>query len=106
MDHMDNLITLVVSPWISARTVYEALRRAQQQELGRSWGGRPFSKKNLKLFRFVNERTDPIGLLREGRTDVPDSEWMVEDELVVHGRYTKAPPSRELIAEWDKQYPQ
>ena len=44
--------------------------------------------------------------MREGRTDVPDSDWMVEDELAANARCMKVPPSRELIAEWNKQHPQ
>ncbi len=94
-------ITLEAAPWVPAKIVYRAFRGAQRRVL--VGDNQPISEKNLKLFRFVTERIDPVGLLKERHTDVPDSDWMTTEELVANLRYAKVPKGSELVEEWDKQ---
>jgi hypothetical protein len=96
------VVTLEVAPWVSAKTVHRAYRTAQERILRRD--NRPIKEKNLRLFRFVTERLEPIGLFEEGEPQYPPGEeWMIEDELIVHGAFEKKPTGRELVREWDAQ---
>jgi hypothetical protein len=101
--HQDCLITVEASPWVSSKAVERAFRKAQIKTLG-SGGGRPPGEKNLRLFRFVVERIEPLGLLGEPLPDAP--EHMVELELVANHWYMKTPEGKELVREWDETYPQ
>jgi len=105
MYHRDTLITVEASPWVSSRTVERAFRKAQIKTLGSS-GGRPPGEKNLKLLRFVMERTEPLGLLKEGKRPPDAPEGMTELELVTNLRYMKVPKGKELVREWNEMYPQ
>jgi hypothetical protein len=104
MYHLDALITVEASPWVSAKTVEHAFRRAQIKTLGSSGGRRP-GEKNLMLLRFVTERTKPLGLLAEGKRPSGAPERMTELELVTNHRYMKVPNGKELVSEWDQIYP-
>jgi hypothetical protein len=106
MYHRDVLITIEASPWVSSKMVERAFRRAQIKTLG-SGGGRPPGEKNLKLLRFVIERTEPLGMLEDGRRPPGAPEHMVGLELVAqYPLYRKMPNGKELVREWNEKYPQ
>ena len=105
MYHRDTLITIEAAPWVSSKTVEKAYRRAQIKTLGTK-GGRPPSKKNLRLFRFVTDRMEPLGLLEEGARLPGAPEDASEIELIVAQRYMKVPKHRELVREWNETYPE
>ena len=90
---------------MSSRTVQRAFRKAQIKTQG-SDGGRSLGEKNLKLLRFVIERMEPLGLLKEGKRPYGAPEGLVEIELVTHLWYVKAPKGKELANEWNRTYPQ
>jgi len=100
MYHHDALITLEASPWVSARTVVQAFRKAQAKTLG-SRGGRRIGKKNLKLLRFVIEHTESLRMLEVGwrPPDAPDH--LTELELVTNLPYMKVPNLKELVRAWN-----
>ncbi len=93
--YYDITINIEASPWVSASTVYKAYRRAQKRVLRRARGGRPTGKKNIALFRFVNQRVEPFALYRPGY-DIPNSGWMAE--LAAE---QDLPVGRDLMREWD-----
>jgi len=101
MHHTDATITLEVAPWVPEKLVCKAFRDMQRRVLGRN--NQPIRDKNLKLLRFVLERTEPIGLLKEGEADVSDSDWIATDTLIAQLRYEKVPEGRQLVEEWDRQ---
>jgi hypothetical protein len=105
MYHRDTLITVEAAPWVSSKTVERAFRKAQIKTLG-SGGGRPPGEKNLKLFRFVTERIEPLGLLEEEKRPPKAPEYLGEIELVANHWYMKAPEGKELVSEWNETYPQ
>jgi hypothetical protein len=105
MYHSEALITIEASPLLSSRTVEQAYRKAQVETLGSS-GGRRSGEKNLKLLRFVIERTEPLGMLEEGKRPPGAPEHMTELELVTNLHYMKAPKGKELVSEWNATYPQ
>jgi hypothetical protein len=70
-------ITLTIEPWVSANTVLRAYRDVQRQVLGRD--NRPLSRRNLAVFRFVNDRLDERG---------------------------NTPPLRLLLDEWNRNHPE
>lgn len=105
MDHRDCLITVEASPWVSSKTVERAFRKAQIKTLG-SGGGRPPGEKNLKLFRFVTEQIEPLGLLEEGKRPPKAPEYLMEIELVANHWYMKVPKGKDLVREWNETYPQ
>ena len=100
MYHHDALITVEASPWVSARTVVQAFRKAQAKTLG-SRGGRRIGKKNLKLLRFVIEHTESLRMLEVGwrPPDAPDH--LTELELVTNLPYMKVPNLKELVRAWN-----
>jgi hypothetical protein len=101
----DVLITIEASPWISSRSVARAFRRAQIKTLGSSAGSSP-GEKNLKLLRFVIERTDPLGILEAGSRLPKDTMHRTEDELITNLQYVKVPEGKELVKEWNEMYPE
>jgi hypothetical protein len=70
-------ITLKVEPWVSARVVERVYSDVQHQLLGKD--NKRVGEKNRELFRFVINRMGPGG------------SW---------------PKARELVKEWDQEYPQ
>ena len=60
MYHLDALITVEASPYVSSKTVEKAFRKAQIKSLGSSGGRRP--GEGLRLLRFVMERIEPLGM--------------------------------------------
>lgn len=105
MDHRDCTITIEASPWVSSKAVERAFRKAQIKTMG-SAGGKPPGEKNLKLFRFVVERIEPLGMLEEGKKLPGAPKWMLELELVAEHWYMKMPEGKELVSEWNETYPQ
>lgn len=104
MYHHDILITIEASPWVSSKTVEKAFRKAQIKTMGTK-GGRPPGEKNLRLFRFVTERIEPLGLFEEGTRRAGAPEHMREIELVARQRYMKIPKHKDLVREWNETYP-
>ncbi len=104
MYHRDTLITIEASPWVSSNTVEKAFRKAQIKTLG-SKGGRPPSVKNLRLFRFVTERIEPLGLFKEGKRRPGAPEHTRKIELIAGQWYRKDPKARDLVREWNETYP-
>jgi hypothetical protein len=113
----DVLITIEASPWISSRSVARAFRKAQIKTLGSGAGSSP-GEKNLKLLRFVIERTDPLGMLEAGSRlpktpedeptepeQTPEGE-PTELELIINLRYVKVPEGKELVNEWNETHPE
>jgi hypothetical protein len=105
MYHHDTLITIDASPWVSSKTVEKAFREAQIKTIGTK-GGRPPGEKNLRLFRFVTERIDPLGLLEEGTRRTGAPEHTREVELVANQWYMKIPEHMNLVREWNETYPE
>ena len=101
----DVLITIEASPWISSSSVARAFRKAQIKTLGYGVGSSP-GEKNLKLLRFVIERTDPLGMLEAGSRLPKDPMHRPEDELITNLQYVKVPEGKELVNEWNEMYPQ
>jgi hypothetical protein len=101
----DVLITIEASPWISSRSVARAFRKAQIKTLGSGAGSSP-GEKNLKLLRFVIERTDPLGILEAGSRLPKDPMHRTEDELITNLQYVKVPEGKELVKEWNEMYPE
>ena len=101
----DVLITIEASPWISSRSVARAFRKAQIKTLGSGAGSSP-GEKNLKLLRFVIERTDPLGMLEAGSRLPKDPMHRTEDELITNLQYVKVPEGKELVKEWNEMYPE
>lgn len=97
------VVTLEIAPWMSAKTVHRAYRDIQRRVL--RGDNRPIKEKNLRLLRFVMERLEPAGLLEEGEPPKDAEDWMIEPELVAYGCYEKKPKGRDLVREWDEQYP-
>jgi hypothetical protein len=81
-EYIDATITIVASPWVSEERVKNHYRKAKIEVMGTS-GGKPSSRKNLKLFRFVTERVDPT---------------------ITRG-HTKMPNGKTLVSEWNEAYP-
>ena len=73
-------ITLKIEPWVSAETVLQSYRHIQRGLLGGD--NRPL-RKNLKLLRFVIERTNPASLSPKERARI----------------------GGELVAGWDQENP-
>ncbi len=90
--HIDATIILEMAPWVPIGTACKALHSAQRRAL---WNrnNQQIGEKNLKPLRFVLERTEPTGLLREGKDEAPDSVWMTTDELTANLGYEKVPES-------------
>ena len=65
----------------------------------------PAEQKNLRLFRFVNERIEPSGLFEEGKRLPEAPEGLVEDELVTNLYYMRIPAHRDLVRESNKMNP-
>ena len=106
MYHLDTLITVEASPWVSSKTVEKAFRKAQIKTLG-SGGGRPPGEKNLQLLRFVIERIEHLPRLDGGNNPLGAPEHMVGTELVAqYPWYRKMPNGKELVGEWNETYPQ
>jgi hypothetical protein len=101
----DVLITIEASPWISSRSVARAFRKAQIKTLGSGAGSSP-GEKNLKLLRFVIERTDPLGMLEAGSRLPKTPDHRTEDELITNLQYVKVPEGKELVKEWNEMYPE
>jgi hypothetical protein len=63
-------------------------------------------EKNLKLFRFVTERSDPVGRLKDGKPPnlkgISNSQMLTTEQLMVDLRYEKHPTGRELVREWNQ----
>jgi hypothetical protein len=91
--HLDATIIIMASPWVPARTVTRAYRKAQTEILG-SGGGKPPSVKSLTLFRFVIER---IQSLSEAAAEAIASR--------APGR-ARMPKGKELVREWNATHPQ
>ncbi len=104
MYHQDTLITIEAAPWVSSERVEKAFRSAQIKTMGTKGNRRP-SKKNLRLFRFVNERIEPLGLLEEGKRPPEAPKGLVELELVTNLYYMRIPEHRDLVREWNKMNP-
>jgi hypothetical protein len=92
-------ITLEVAPWVSANTVRDAYLAFQQRVFGRS--KRRLGEKNLRLLRFVTERIDPVGLLKQEGADFSELDRK-NPELIAGLRFLKKPSGRELVREWNK----
>jgi hypothetical protein len=103
--HQDTLITIEAAPWVSSERVEKAFRSAQIKTMGTKGNRRP-SKKNLRLFRFVNERIEPLGLFEEGKRPAEAPEGLVELELVTNLYYMRIPEHRDLVREWNEKYPE
>ena len=82
-EYIDATIHIIASPWVSWETVKKAYRTAQIQVMGTS-GGTPPRSKNLKLFRFVTKRVEPMS--RSG--------------------YVRMPNGKSLVSEWNEAYPE
>jgi hypothetical protein len=104
MYHSDTLITIEAAPWVSSKTIEKAFRKAQIKSMGTKGNRRP-SEKNLRLFRFIIERIEPLGLFEKGKRPPGAPEGMVELELVTNLQYMKVPEGKELVSEWDETYP-
>jgi hypothetical protein len=105
MYHHHTLITIEASPWVSSKTVERAFRQSQIKTMGTK-GGRPPSEKNIRLFRFVTERMEPLGLLEEGTRRAGAPEHARETELVANQWYMKIPKTKDLVREWNAMYPE
>ena len=86
-------ITIEVASWVRPETVDAVFREARRLSRGNQ-KNRPIGEKNLKLFRFVTERSNPIGKLEDG---LPTG---VEDMADL--RYEKRPQGRELVQRWNQ----
>lgn len=104
MYHSEPVITIEAAPWASSKTVEKAYRKAQIKTMGTNGNRRP-SLKNLRLFRFVNARIEPLGLLEEGTNSAENPEGMSELELVAKQRYMKIPKHGELVRGWNETCP-
>lgn len=79
-------ITLKVVPWLSGQAVKDAYISVQRDSiLGHQ--SRRLSDKNLKLLRFVVERTDPTGPKPKGKELV--KEWDLENPQWAYGTDTR-----------------
>lgn len=92
-EHLDATIDVTAAAWVPSTTVAKAYRKAQIEVLGSS-GGKPPGQKNLRLFRFVTERMQPLS---EAATDA--------GALKASGR-TKMPLGKDLVREWNRAHPQ
>jgi hypothetical protein len=99
-------ITVEVAWWVRPETVQAAFREARRRMRG-SGKNQPIREKALRLFRFVTERSDPIGRLKVGKPpkagDIMPGEldgWTT-DELIADMRYEEHPNGRELVEEWN-----
>jgi hypothetical protein len=91
--HIGATITITASPWVPTRSVTSNYRKAQTKILGSS-GGKPPGEKNLKLFRFVIERIQPL------------SDPAAEAIALRAPGHVRMPEGTELVSEWNKTYPQ
>ena len=104
--HLDAMITVEVSPWVSSKAVERLFRKAQIQVMGTS-GGRPPGLKNLKLFRFVTERIEIVDRsAAKGRSPTPSTGVIVAPDNMRHPCDLKKPAGRVIVNEWNQAYPE
>ena len=92
------------APWVRPETVEAAFR--EERSKGTKSKNREIGEKNLKLFRFVVERSDPIGRLKDGKPPnlrgISSPQQLTTEELIEDLRYEKLPTGRELVEEWNQ----
>ncbi len=82
-EYIDAKVIIEASPWVSSKTMKKGYRKAQIEVMGTRGGKAPGSK-NLQLFYFVAERVEPS----------------------VTVGYTRMPPAKNLVSEWNEAHPE
>jgi hypothetical protein len=103
-DFTNERITVEADPWVRPETVEAVFREARRRAEGRK--NRPVGEKNLKLFRFVLRRSNPIGKLKDGSLpnviDISNSDEPMSEKLIENLEYQARPEGRKLVEEWNR----
>jgi len=101
--HLDATIIVEASPWVSPKAVERLFRRAQVNVMG-TRGGRPPGSKNLKLFRFMAERTEPTDRAESRGSSTPPADLIVAPDNIEHPCFMKMPKGKVLVKEWNEAH--